>query len=110
MSPKLCLKLAFVLVLFSVIPALTPAQVANVQSRIGQVIDDKNLVTLKGNTHPMAIAEFDRGEAPSSLPMSRMLLVLQHSPAQETAIKQLIADQQNQSSPRYRQWVTPQQY
>src|ERR1700723_1423256 len=110
MSPKLCLKLAFVLVLCSVIPALTSAQVANVQSRIGQAINEKNLVTLQGNTHPMALAQFDRGEAPTSLPMNRMLLVLQHTPEQETAIKQLIADQQNQSSPRFHQWLTPQQY
>src|ERR1700722_8434009 len=110
MSPKLCLKLAFVLVLFSRIPALASAQVANVQSRIGQAIDEKNLITLQGNTHPMATAQFDRGEAPTSLPMNRMLLVLQHTPEQETAIKQLIADQQNQSSPRFHQWLTPQQY
>src|ERR1700735_5203133 len=110
MSPKLCLKLAFLLVLCSVIPALTSAQVANVQSRIGQAIDEKNLVTLQGNTHPMALAQFDRGEAPASLAMNRMLLVLQHTPEQETAIKQLIADQQNQSSPRFHQWLTPQQY
>ena len=110
MSPKLCLKLAFLLVLCSVVPALTSAQVANVQSRIGQAIDEKNLVTLQGNTHPMATTQFDRGEAPASLAMNRMLLVLQHTPEQETAIKQLIADQQNQSSPRFHQWLTPQQY
>jgi subtilase family serine protease len=110
MSPKLCLKLAFLLVLCSVIPVLTSAQVANVQSRIGQAIDEKNLVTLQGNTHPMAQAQFDRGEAPASLPMNRMLLVLQHTPEQETSLKQLIADQQNQSSPRFHQWLTSEQY
>jgi hypothetical protein len=110
MSPKLCLKLAFLLVLCSIIPILTYAQVANVQSRIGQAIDEKNLVTLKGNTHPMAVAQFDRGEAPSSLAMSRMLMVLQHTAGQEAAIKQLLADQQNQSSPQFHQWLTPQQY
>src|SRR6202453_2691887 len=110
MSPKLCLKLAFVLVLFSVIPALTSAQVANVQSRIGQAIDEKNMVTLKGNTHPLATAQYDRGEAPGSLPMNRMLLVLQHTPAQEAAIKQLLAEQQNQASSNFHNWLTPQQY
>jgi hypothetical protein len=110
MSPRLCLKLAFFLVLFSVIPALTSAQVSNVQSRIGQAIDEKNLVTLKGNTHPMAVPQFDRGEAPASLPMNRMLLVLQHTAVQEAAIKQLLVDQQNSASPRFQQWLTPQQY
>jgi hypothetical protein len=63
------------------------AQTANVQSRISQAVDEKNMVTLKGNTHPMAKAQYDRGEEPGGLAMNRMLLVLQHTPAQEAAIK-----------------------
>ena len=87
----------------------TVAQSADVQSRISQAVDDKNMVTLKGNTHPMATAQYDRGEAPGGLAMNRMLLVLQHTPAQEAAIKQLLADQQNQSSSSFHQWLTPEQ-
>ena len=89
---------------------VTVAQSANVQSRISQVVDEKNLVTLNGNTHPLAASQFDRGEAPGNLPMNRMLLVLQHSPAQESVIRQLLAEQQNQSSPNFHRWLTPQQY
>jgi hypothetical protein len=43
---------------------VTAAQLASVQSRISQAVDDKNLVTLKGNTHPMAAPQYDMGEAP----------------------------------------------
>jgi hypothetical protein len=89
---------------------VTMGQMASVQSRIAQAVDEKNLVTLKGNTHPMAAPQFDRGEAPGGLPMNRMLLVLQHTPAQEAAIKQLLAEQQNQGSPNFHNWLTPQQY
>jgi len=89
---------------------VTVGQTANVASRITSAVDEKNMVTLKGNTHPMAAAQFDRGEAPGSLAMNRMLLVLQHTPAQEAAIKQLLAEQQNQGSPSFHQWLTPQQY
>ena len=39
-----------------------------------------------------------------------MLLVLRHSPAQEAALNQLTAQQQNQSSPNFHHWLTPQQY
>jgi hypothetical protein len=93
---------------------VTPAQSANlqsanVQSRISQAVDEKNMVTLKGNTHPLAVAQYDRGEAPGGLAMNRMLLVLQHTAAQEAAIKQLLADQQNQSSSSFHQWLTPEQ-
>jgi subtilase family serine protease len=42
--------------------------------------------------------------------MNRMLLVLKHSPEQETAIQQLLAEQQNQTSPNFHNWLTPQQY
>ncbi len=89
---------------------VTAAQLASVQSRISQAVDDKNLVTLKGNTHPMAAPQYDMGEAPGGLPMNRMLLVLQHTPAQEAAIKQLLAEQQNQGSPNFHNWLSPQQY
>jgi Pro-kumamolisin, activation domain/Bacterial Ig-like domain (group 3) len=88
----------------------TIAQSANVQSRITQAVDEKNLVTLKGNTHPLAAPQYDMGEAPGSLAMNRMLLVLQHTTAQEAAIQQLLAEQQNQASPSFHQWLTPQQY
>ena len=88
----------------------TAAQSAAVPSRISQAVDEKNLVTLKGNTHPMAAPQYDMGEAPGGLPMNRMLLVLQHSTAQEAAIKQLLAEQQNQGSPNFHNWLAPQQY
>ncbi len=42
--------------------------------------------------------------------MQRMLLVLQRSPAQETSLEQLLEQQQDNSSPNYHQWLTPQQF
>lgn len=41
-----------------------------------RIIDDSDTVTLPGNVHPLARAEFDTGRAPASLPMERMILVL----------------------------------
>jgi subtilase family serine protease len=86
------------------------AQVTPVQSRITQAVDESNLTILKGNTYYQARAEYDRGAAPSSLPMNRMLLVLERSPSQEAALEQLLDQQQDQSSPNYHQWLTPQQF
>ena len=42
--------------------------------------------------------------------MQRMLLVLQRSPAQEAALEQLLEQQQDNSSPNYHEWLTPQQF
>ncbi len=86
------------------------AQTAPVASRIAQAVDDASLTVLKGNTYYLASAQYDRGAAPASLPMNRMLLVLQRGPSQEAALEQLLDQQQDQSSPNYHQWLTPQQF
>ena len=82
---------------------------AATQARITAAIDESQLTTLRGNTHPLARREFDQGAAPASLPMRRMLLVLQRSPAQEAALAALLEQQQDKSSPNYRHWLTPAQ-
>lgn len=92
------------------LPSLTPAQTSNVQPRITAAIDEANLTTLKGNTHPLARPQFDRGAAAASQPMRRMLLVLKRSAAQETALDELLEQQQDRSSPNYHMWLTPQQF
>jgi hypothetical protein len=103
-----------ILLLFAFVSLLLPlrafAQAAPVQSRITQAVDESNLTVLKGNTYYLARAEYDRGAAPSSLPMNRMLLVLQRSPSQEATLEQLLDQQQDLSSPNYHQWLTPQQF
>jgi hypothetical protein len=84
-------------------PAPTPA-------RITQAVDENNLVALRGNVHPLARAEFDRGPAPSDLALNRMLLVLSRSPEQAGSLQALLDQQQDRSSPQYRRWLTPQQF
>jgi len=107
LSPfRLCLAAATLLV----VPVLASAQTANVQPRITAAIDERNLSTLKGNTHPLARPEFDRGAAPDSLPMERMLLVLKRGPDQEAALDALMEQQQDASSPNFHNWLTPAQF
>lgn len=86
-----------------------PAQAAP-PARITQAIDEKNLVVLKGNVHPLARPEYDQGAASDGLQLHRMLLLLQRSPDQETALEKLLDDQQDKSSPNYHAWLTPQQF
>lgn len=79
---------------FLFIPILAWSQTSFPQSRIMQPVNEGALVTLRGNTHPLAQAQFDRGAAPPDLPMARMLLVLKRSDAQESALQKLLDDQQ----------------
>jgi hypothetical protein len=83
---------------------------ASVPARVTQPVDLENLVTLQGNTHPLARPEFDQGAAPDSLPIRRILLVLQRSPDQEIALRKLLDEQQIKSSPNYHMWLTPEQF
>lgn len=89
--------------------AASLAQTA-VQTLITSPIDEGQLTVLKGNTHPLARAEFDQGAAPADLPMSRMLLVLKRSPEQESALRTLLDDQQDKASPSYHKWLTPEDF
>ena len=86
------------------------AQTPPVPARITQAIDETQLVRLKGNVHPLARPEFDRGAVPDSTPMNRMLMLLQRSPEQEAALQQLMAEQQVKDSPNFHNWLTPQQF
>ncbi len=77
---------------------------------ITKPVDESQLTVLKGNTYPLARAEFDQGAAPMDLPMNRMLLVLKRSDEQESALRTLIDDQQDKASPNYHKWMTPDEF
>jgi hypothetical protein len=83
---------------------------ALVEPLIVHPVDEAQLTVLRGNTHPLAQPQFDQGAAPQSLPMERMLLVLRRSPDQETALRNLLDDQQDKASPNYHKWLTPEQF
>ena len=77
--------------------------------RIVSRVDDSSLVTLKGNTLPVANARNDRGLVSPSLPMTDLILVLSRDPAQQVAFEKFVASQYDASSPNYHQWLTPDQ-
>jgi hypothetical protein len=80
------------------------------QARITQAIDEKQLVLLRGNVHPLAQTKFDQGAVSDAQPLDRMLLLLQRAPEQEAALRQLLDDQLTLNSPRHHAWLTPQQF
>ncbi len=90
--------------------SVSAAQAVAVPARITQAIDDTQLAPLKGNIHSLARPEFDQGAVTDSAPMNRILLMLQRSPEQQTALAQLMLDQQDKSSPNFHKWLTPQQF
>ncbi len=61
-------------------------------------VNENNLVTLRGNTVPMATAKNDRGPVSADLPMNDLLLVLSRSPQQQAAFDSFVASQYDPKS------------
>lgn len=85
-------------------------QSARVPARITRAINEADRTTLRGNVHPLARTEFDRGQVSPSQPMTRMMLLLERSAEQEATLRQLLDDQQNPASPNFHKWLTPEQF
>ncbi|HLX83388.1 MAG TPA: FG-GAP-like repeat-containing protein [Terriglobales bacterium] len=104
LKPSVFIGLTTALILLAIgVAAQTPA-------RIAEPIDATKTVTLPGNVHPLAQPQYDRGMAPSSLPMQRMLLTLQRSPEQEKSLQLFVASQHDPKSPNFHKWLSPDQF
>ena len=97
--------LAFILLL-----GLAGVAAAAVPDRVTRPVAVNHTRTLSGQVHRLAQAQFDRGAADPSMPMEYMLVLFQASPAQQADLDALLADQQNPSSPRFHQWLTPEEF
>jgi subtilase family serine protease len=73
---------------------------------IADAIDEANLVTLAGHTHPLAAPKYDQGAVEDSFPMPHMFLQLRRGPEQEEALEHSIAERQDPHSASYHQWLT----
>jgi hypothetical protein len=78
-------------------------------TRIVDKIDESQLTTLRGNTHPYANAKNDHGRVSPDLPMTDLILVLSRDPAQQAAFEQFVASQYDSTSPNFHKWLTPRQ-
>src|SRR5260370_2793630 len=82
----------------------------NAAPRAPRQVNDGDVVQLKGDVHPMARPEFDRGPSDVALRMERMILVLGVRPGAVQQLDALIAQQQDPASPLYHQWLSPEEF
>lgn len=100
------------ILLVVVVIAFGGAVQAQVQTRppsITQAINEQQLTTIRGNVHPLARPEFDRGAVSDVQPLHRMLVLLRRDADQEAALEKLLDQQQDKSSASYHAWLTPDQ-
>jgi subtilase family serine protease len=78
--------------------------------RIQGNIDRTRMLVLEGSMHPLAKAESDRGAVDPGLTLPFMNLMLAKTRAQQTALDQLLKEQQDPSSSNFHKWLTPEQF
>ena len=79
-------------------------------NRIAAPIDEAQVVTLMGNVHPLARAEFDQGVIPEETRLEWMILQLEPAAAQQTELDALLEAQHDAGSPLFHHWLTPSEY
>jgi len=80
------------------------------ESRIAGPIDPVQTVVLRGNLNPKAQAKNDLGPVDPGFKLNYITIAFKPSAAQQAELDDLLADQQNRSSPQYHRWLTPEQY
>jgi subtilase family serine protease len=86
-----------------------PVASAAVQDRIGTV-STSNPAEVPNSVNPRVKLATDLGPAAADTKLVGMSLRFSMTADQGAALDQLLADQQNPSSPRYHQWLTPTQF
>ena len=87
-----------------------PSAQAAVQNRIASAVTDGARTPLSGTIVRRAQRAADLGAAPADKKLESMSLRFSMTPAQQSDLTQLLADQLNPASASYHQWLTPEQF
>jgi len=110
MPSKLVCRPTFAAIALSLLLSSLGFGQASQQHRIIRPVDNRSVVRLQGSLNPRARAEFDQGPTSPTLKMQRMTLFFQPTAEQQAALEQLLAEQQDPTSPNYHKWLTPEEF
>lgn len=85
-------------------------QAIHPRDRVTGMVDERARLVRPGNVHPLARPEYDLGAAAPDLRLDRMILVLQPDEAQQTALDEFLAAQNDPQSPQYHKWLSPDEF
>ena len=77
---------------------------------IAGVSEAQDRVTIRGSVPPLAQGVNDQGAVTEDFRLGNITLMLKRSDAQQAALEDLLARQQNPASPEYHNWLTPETY
>jgi subtilase family serine protease len=76
----------------------------------GQVINESQVVTLKGHVRPFLAAATDQGRVDDGQKVGPIMLMLSRTPQQQQNLDSLVDDLHNRNSASYHNWLTPAQF
>ena len=79
-------------------------------ARVTGAIDSSKVTAVAGSVSPRVAVAKDLGMAAADRKLGSMTLRFAMTDAQQKALTQLLADQQNPASGRYHQWLTPEEF
>ncbi len=80
------------------------------QDRITTAIDSRRPVVYRGSVPRLAQPQDDQGAVDPEFRLGNITLMLGPSAAQQAAMEQLLAEQQDPASPHFHDWLTPEAY
>jgi subtilase family serine protease len=88
---------------------------AQVEPRVQSYVEEAERVVLRGNVHPhinssLTQSGADLGAVEDSLPAGRMLLLLERSTAQESALRDFIQAAHTPGNPGFHHWLKPAEF
>src|SRR5438270_14023652 len=79
-------------------------------NRISRPIDNRQTRVLTGGVHRLAQAQFDKGAVDAGTALPHIVLLVKPAASQRAALEELVANQQNPSSPLFHNWLTPEDF
>jgi subtilase family serine protease len=100
------------LLIAAALSMLAPWQAAHAQrpERITSWIDNRATTLLRGSRSPRIESLTSEGPVEDSMRVSGMSIRFRPTDEQQAELERLLEDQQDPSSPRYHQWLTPEEY
>ncbi len=83
---------------------------ATAPQRIVTAIDGAEVATVPGSVRPEVRRATDLGRVAANTALTQLSLRFNISAAQQAGLGVLLSEQQNPASPRYHQWLTPEQF
>ena len=78
--------------------------------RILEPVERARFSATRGNLHPSARPQFDRGPVDPAMRLGRVTMIFSRTPQQQAELQSLLGELQDSSSPNYHRWLTPEAF